>query len=166
VSRPHIHDSGVVEVTSGKVEFGIEPALLVAPALGSCVGVVLYDPVGRCGGIAHVMLPTTSDSAAKGHPGRFADRAIPMLVEGLEAHGSPRDRLTAKIAGGAAMFGHEGAGDTIGTRNAAEVRRQLAALGIPIRGSDTGGHHARTVELHLESGLVVVRSYAHGTINL
>jgi chemotaxis protein CheD len=60
------------------------------------------------------------------------------------------------------MFGGESGLGAIGQRNAAEVRAQLKRLGIPIRGEDTGGSHARTIELHLDTGILLVRSYVYG----
>jgi chemotaxis protein CheD len=80
----------------------------------------------------------------------------------LEAAGSPRRRLVAKIAGGAAMFGADTALASIGERNIAEVRQQLRRARIPIRGEDTGGRHARTIEQHLDTGILLVRSYVYG----
>jgi chemotaxis protein CheD len=152
----------VVEVGVGKLEFGQYPSILMTPALGSCVGLTLWDPMKQRGGMAHVMLPTQGDSAMKGDATRFATVAVPMLVDKLVRMGSPIKRLQAKLAGGSAMFRGDSNMASIGARNAAEVKEQLSRYGIRPVAEDTGGSHARTIELHLDTGLLVVRSYLYG----
>lgn len=160
-SNPNLREVGV-----GELAVAQHPEYLMTPALGSCVGVALYDLALRQGGLAHVMLPTPLESATAGKEWRFASHAIPEMVRRLAEKGSPRRRLQAKIAGGAAMF----RGDTVlagvGERNVAETKNQLRLLNIPLIAEDTGERHARTVELHLDSGLFVVRSYLYGIRNL
>lgn len=151
-----------IEIGVGELGVARAPDLLITMALGSCVGVALWDPFTLNGGLAHVMLPRVTDSVCNGPASRFAGNAIPMLVEALDEMGSPRRRLLAKIAGGSAMFKDELSGSDVGARNVAEVRTQLERLRVPIRGEDLGGRHARTVELHLDSGTLIVRSYVFG----
>jgi chemotaxis protein CheD len=146
----------------GEIAYARHPRILVTQALGSCVGLTLWDPMTRLGGMAHIMLPTAADSALQGHPERFASTAVPLLVERLNERGAPRRRLLAKLAGGAAMFGNDAGLETIGQRNTAEVKAQLGRLGVQVRGEDTGGAHARTIELHLGTGILLVRSYVYG----
>jgi chemotaxis protein CheD len=152
----------VVLVGVGEVAVAEHPRVLVTQALGSCVGLTLWDPIRHAGGMAHVMLPCAEDSVADGHPLRFADAAVPELVEMLVREGSARRRLVAKLAGGAAMFRGDSPIASIGQRNTDEVRRQLEMMGIPIRAEDTGASHARTIELHLDTGILLVRSYMYG----
>lgn len=153
-----------IDVGVGELAVARQPDILVTSALGSCVGVALWDPFTLSGGLAHVMLPKqyAQVSESENLEGRYAETAIPLLVELLGRQGSPRRRLLAKIAGGAAMFIGDASGSQVGERNVEAVREQLAALHIPIRGEDVGGRHARTVELHMDSGTLVVRSYAYG----
>jgi chemotaxis protein CheD len=158
-------DENTVLIVTGELAVGEHPQLLVTPALGSCVGVTLWDAFGRRGGMAHVMLPSPSDSRVQGSTDRFASVAVPRLAE-LVAKGPNTRRLVAKIAGGATMFGGEDGAASIGSRNVAEVKKQLALLRIPLVAEDTGGSHARTIELHLDTGLVVVRSYRYGIKDL
>lgn len=160
--EPPQRDPNVVDVSAGCCAVGQPPAVLVAPALGSCVGVALYDPVTRRGAMAHVMLPRPMDAEVGGLLERFAEYAVPRLVNALREEGSLQSRLVAKLAGGAAMFRADSVLATIGERNVAEVKRQLTLLRIPVLAEDTGGSHARTVELHLETGVLLVRSYLHG----
>lgn len=156
------NDDNVVIVGVGEVAVAADPVVLVTQALGSCVGVSLYDPVTRMGGLAHVMLPSHEDSSMDGHPLRFASEAIPALVYRLSQVGVPRRRLVAKLAGGAAMFKGDSPIASIGQRNADEVKRRLDSCGIAIAAEDTGAAHARTVELHLSTGILLVRSYLYG----
>jgi chemotaxis protein CheD len=152
----------VIEVGVGKLEFGQYPSILMTPALGSCVGVTLWDAMKQRGGMAHVMLPTQGDSAMRGDTTRFAAVAIPILVDRLVRMGSPTKRLQAKLAGGAAMFRGDSNMASIGQRNVAQVKVELERYGIKPSAEDTGGSHARTIELHLDTGLLVVRSYLYG----
>jgi chemotaxis protein CheD len=145
----------------GELATGQHPQVLVTQALGSCVGVTLWDPRTRVGGMAHVMLPASGHSTAPGRATRFADLAVPALVDLLTDLGSPKRRLIAKIAGGSAMFTGDSMG-SIGARNAAAVVDHLEQLGLLVQASDCGGSHARTIELHLETGVLVVRSYVYG----
>lgn len=154
--------SNIIEVGVGKLEFGQYPSILMTPALGSCVGLTLWDPTRQRGGMAHVMLPAKSDSAMKGDATRFATVAVPMLVDKLVRLGSPMKRLQAKLAGGSAMFHGDSSMASIGQRNVAEVKAQLERYGIRPVAEDTGGSHARTIELHLDTGLLIVRSYLYG----
>lgn len=154
-----------VVVMTGEVAAACAPTVLVTPALGSCVGVALWDPRSGRGGLAHVMLPAPADSRPGGRVDRFASIAVPHLA-GAVAEGMRGCRPVAKIAGGSAMFGADGSLARIGERNVAEVKRQLALLRIPVVAEDTGGTHARTMELHTETGLIVVRSHRYGTREL
>jgi chemotaxis protein CheD len=158
-------DENTILIATGELAVGEHPQILVTPALGSCVGITLWDAFARRGGMAHVMLPTPSDTRVEGLVDRFASIAIPKLVS-LVANGASGSRLVAKIAGGATMFGGDDSAASIGSRNVTEVKRQLALLRIPLVAEDTGGAHARTIELHLDTGLVVVRSYRYGIKDL
>lgn len=158
-------DENTVLVATGEIAVAEHPKVIVTPALGSCVGVTLWDAFARRGGMAHVMLPTPSETRLDGLVNRFASVAIPALAEEV-TQGSVIRRLVAKIAGGSVMFGSENGAPSIGSRNIIEVKRQLALLRIPLVAEDTGGAHARTMELHLDTGLVVVRSYRYGIKDL
>jgi chemotaxis protein CheD len=158
---PHMGE-GAVLVGVGELAIAEHPRVLVTQALGSCVGLTLWDPIRRAGGMAHIMLPTLADTAAQGLRYRFATSAVPALVDMLADSGSPKRRLVAKLAGGAAMFGVDAGSSSIGARNIAQTKLELQELGIPLRSEDTGGGHARTIELHLDTGILLVRSYVFG----
>lgn len=152
------------EIIVGVGEYAVaaHPAVLITQALGSCVGVCLWDPRLRIGGMAHVMLPSAPASGFSGRPHRFADLAIPAMVSRMAELGCKERGLIAKLAGGSAMFKGESGIDTIGGRNVAAVTAQLERYGIKSKASDTGGSHARTIELRLDTGTLLVRSYTFG----
>jgi chemotaxis protein CheD len=151
-----------VNVGVGELETAAYPSILTTQALGSCVGIALWDPTRQTGGMAHVMLPSSEDTRMEGRLQRFATHAVPELIAVLESEGSSRRRLVAKIAGGAAMFKGDSMLAGIGARNIEEVRRQLHLAGVRLRAEDTGGDYARTIELHLDTGILLVRSYQYG----
>jgi chemotaxis protein CheD len=96
-----------------------------------------------------VMLPQASGPEAHSQPHKFADLAVPALVELAVAHGAVRSRLEAALVGGAAMFKLGGSGQDIGARNEAAVQQHLGALRIPVRASATGGDRGRTIRVHV-----------------
>jgi chemotaxis protein CheD len=140
---------------------------LISMGLGSCVGVALVDRDYAVAGLAHVMLP--SANAAYSAPAKFADRAVPALLAGVERVGAQRDRLVAVLAGGAQMFGAnprvghaDAVGSDLGARNEAAVRAALADAGIPVRAAATGGGRGRTVRVQVGEARVTVKE-AGGT---
>ncbi len=154
-----------VYVRTGEFGLGVHPDVLVTLALGSCVGVALWDRFGRRGALAHVMLPSPAVQDPGGDLNRFASHAVPAMVAELAgARGAPG--IVAKVVGGAAMFSGDTLHASIGARNVDEVRRQLGLLSIPIVAEDTGGGSARTAALHLDSGALSVRGHSFGTREL
>jgi chemotaxis protein CheD len=141
------------------------PARLAAIALGSCVGIVLYDDTMRIGGLAHVLLPSQGMSRIKGEPGRFAQTAVPALIERLIARGARVPSIGARLIGGASMFTSLTPPGTIqmGERNVVAAREALHRNGIRLTGEAVGGDYGRTVDFDLESGRVTVSSYLRGT---
>ncbi|MCL4078475.1 chemotaxis protein CheD [Coriobacteriia bacterium Es71-Z0120] len=154
-------DPTVVVVSTGELALAEHPSVLLTPALGSCVGVAVWDAARRRGALAHVMLPSPANAPQDGNPDRFASVAVPKMIA-LLGEGLSLKRFVAKIAGGAAMFKGDTQMASIGDRNVEEVKRQLGLLKVPVIAEDTGGSHARTMEFHLDTGLVIVRSYLYG----
>ncbi|HVM32145.1 MAG TPA: chemotaxis protein CheD [bacterium] len=134
------------------------PDSLSAIGLGSCVGVTLYDPAAKNGGLAHIMLPSSALSTRGFIPGKFADTAIEALVGELRLLGSPPEALQAKLVGGANMFkalvSHS---VPIGLRNATAAREKLKALSIPLVGEDLGGESGRTIQFSLGDGRIKIK---------
>ena len=130
---------------------------LVAIGLGSCIGLAIVDrSVGLCG-LAHVVLPESQGDAAQ--PGKFADLAVPELIEQLLAAGARHARLEAAIVGGARMFALGGSLD-VGARNDAAVRAALTAACVNLCASDTGGSRGRT--LRVDVGTCTVTAQVAG----
>ncbi len=136
--------------------------IIVTYALGSCVGICLYDPVNKVAGLSHIMLPTAEGSAA--NQMKFADTAIPLLMKKMISSGAKSTYIKAKIAGGAQMF----AGDpnspvsNIGTRNVQAVKQALMKQRIQIVAEDTGKNYGRTVFFSAGNGIMKVKSALHG----
>ena len=151
----------VVGVAQWAVDTG--DVVLVTLGLGSCVAVVLYDPVPKAGALIHLLLPSPSMSRDRSNPGRFPETAIPLVLAELEAAGAVRERLTAWLVGGASMFGPAQAAVGMGERNVLAARQVLADAHLPVIGEDVLGRHGRSVYFHLEDGRIEVRSVAHGT---
>jgi chemotaxis protein CheD len=94
----------------------------------------------------------------EGAPGRFADTAVPALLDGVLGLGARKARLEAVLVGGANMFWLGGHGLEVGQRNEAAVREQLQRLRVPVAAADTGGVHGRTVRVSLASGTVTSKA--------
>lgn len=151
-----------VVVSVARLETGNSSTLLTAMALGSCVAAIVFDPVTRIGGMAHILLPDSkqSPSAMGSNPGKFADTAIPALIERMKIEGANSKRLVAKIVGGAKMFeGPEKKDeDSIGERNVKAAKSVLEKKKIKVVAKDIGGNRARTVEFEPASGRVKIYS--------
>ncbi len=132
---------------------------LASYGLGSCIGICLYDPVAKVGGMAHVVLPASNPSAPGPASNKYADIAVPTLLQQVLRRGASKSRLVVKIVGGARMIQALGFDDAIemGTRNLEMVKQALAAEGLTITAADTGGHQGRSVWLHLDPCRVMVR---------
>ncbi|NOS99856.1 MAG: chemotaxis protein CheD [Phycisphaerales bacterium] len=126
----------------------------VRTTLGSCIGIALCDRVAKVGALGHVMLP--SSQGCKGDKGKFADTAVDALVDDIVKNGAVRGRLTAKLAGGASMFGPT-LDNGLGERNVQAVREKLAAHAIRVAADHVGGQKGRKMMLDPGNGEVVVQ---------
>jgi chemotaxis protein CheD len=129
---------------------------LVTLGLGSCIGLALLDRRSGVAGLAHVVLP---DSGGNTEVNRFkfADHAVPELVDKVVALGARRPMLEAVLVGGASMFAAIGSSMEVGARNEAAVRAQLSKHRINVVAAATGGNRGRTVRVDPQSGVVLVR---------
>ena len=130
------------------------PDMITTLGLGSCIGIAVYDPVLKIGGLAHIMLPDSTQMRNNSNIAKFADTGIEELVKRVVMAGANKRRLVAKIAGGAKMFQVSGLSTVgnVGERNAQASRAKLKQLGIPLLAEDTGLNYGRTVELYPETG--------------
>jgi len=136
-----------IAVRMGELAVSSTPGeVLISLGLGSCIGLALVDQRRGIAGLAHVMLP---EAIAGGGPvGKFADLAVPALVEQTVALGTSRPMLKAVLVGGAQMFALGGSGALdIGVRNQEAVRQALAAERIPVLATAVGGSKGRTIRV-------------------
>lgn len=140
-----------------------DPEILRTVGLGSCVGVAIIDLNVRVAGLAHVMLPIAGKENVE-NPAKFADTAIPLLIEKMCQQGAVPTRMVAKITGGAQMFITLNQSDLIriGPRNVEAVKAALGRLRIPIRAEDTGGNSGRTIDFSSVDGLLTIRTVSQG----
>lgn len=132
-------------------------ARIATYSLGSCVGVTLYDPVARVGGLLHAMLPDSTISAERAaeRPNMFVDSGLPTMFHAVYALGAVRHRIVVKLIGGA-EFLDEKKIFNIGQRNVDAVIVMLARNGVKLEARATGGHESRTIHLHLATGQVTM----------
>ena len=157
-----------IVVRVAELKSGGENDTLVTVGLGSCVAIMLHDPEARVGGLAHVLLPSTALSRVNSNPAKFPQTAIPRLIELMVADGAKRQRITARLAGGASMFAALATPGTIqmGERNLVAARQVLNSHGVPLVGESVGGDFGRTVRLRVCDGRVEVSTVAHGIQHL
>ena len=132
--------------------------------LGSCVAIALYDRDTQVGALAHILLPTPTMSRDTANPAKFPETIVPHMLAEMQALGTRNTRVSAKIVGGASMFGQlvNGSGINVGERNVTATREALAAAGVPIIAEDTGLDYGRSVYFHLADGRLEVRSLKKG----
>lgn len=140
--------------------------VLVTIGLGSCIGLALLDVNRQIAGLAHVMLPEAPAGQRADQLGKFADTAVPMLVDGLVAKGARRVRLEAVLVGGAQMFSFGGGSLDVGARNAAAVRDALGTQRIPVRVAETGGTKGRTIRVWVGTGVVSAKEAGGSEVEL
>ncbi len=133
--------------------------VLVTYALGSCIGVMVWDPVRKAAGMIHYMLPLseTSPEKAKSRPAMFADAGIPLLFHGLYALGCDKKNLIVKVAGGGTLHDESGR-FAIGQRNYTVLRKMFWKTGVVIAAEDVGGSKSRTVRLAVATGRCTISS--------
>lgn len=133
--------------------------ILITYSLGSCLGVTIYDPVVKIGGIIHCMLPLSSVDKKKAEkaPAMFVDCGFPLLLETMFKMGVQKKNIILKAAGCAQMLDPQGR-FKIGERNFAMLRKILWKNGILINGQQIGGCVSRTVALDMETGITTIRS--------
>lgn len=136
------------------------PEVLTTLGLGSCVGIILYDPKSKVSGLAHVMLPDSTQIRNNSNVAKFADTAVDKLIGDMVRLGANKSRLVAKIAGGAQMFSFDSANEMmrIGERNAKATKAKLSALGIKLLAEDTGKNYGRTIEFYSETGDLLIKT--------
>ena len=135
--------------------------MLITYALGSCIGICLYDQKIKLGALIHIMLPLNMEPGRK-NTMKYADTGIRETLKMMESKGASRSRITAKIAGGAKMFEIKGGSlSNIGQRNIESVHNTLKREGVKLLQEDVGGTVARTLLFDVSTGLGCVRCYGN-----
>jgi len=150
----------VVGVADMKVSAAVGERLITY-ALGSCLGIVVYDPVANIAGMLHVMLPTGTIDAQKmqDKPAMFVDSGVPMLFKECYKLGAKKERMIIKVAGGAhAGVSEEADRFQIGKRNMIALRKLLWKNGVLVHANDTGGFQtSRTMWVDVATGDVTLK---------
>lgn len=157
-------DSQEIHVGIADVKVGKASAILSSLGIGSCVGITMYDSYSKIGGMAHIMLPDQNLVKNKTNRAKFANTAIPDMLEELIKLGAAKALIKAKIMGGSHMFKFVRASSIsdIGKRNVEEVKKVLSELKIRILKEDTGGDYGRSLFFYLDTGDVKIRTTKHG----
>ncbi len=152
--------SEVIKVGMADLKICVSPDSITTLGLGSCVGIAIRDPITKIGGLAHIMLPDSTQIRDNSNVPKFADTGIEELVRCIVNRGGSRGRLVAKIAGGAQMFAFQNKSDLVrvGERNVEATKKKLMELRIPILAEDTGSNYGRTVIFFPENGNFVIRA--------
>ena len=154
----------LIRVGMADYKVGSAPSTIISYGLGSCIGISLYDPQTKIGGLLHIMLPDSTQARPTENPAKFADTGLPLMLKDVLALGANRARLVAKIAGGAQMFAFQNATDImkVGARNAEAAKKILKEMNIKIIAEDTGGTYGRTVSIDLNDGVYKVKTIDKG----
>lgn len=157
-----------VKVGIADLNLVLDPGTIMTIGLGSCIGIALYDRILKVAGLSHIMLPDSTQFKNVTNPMKFADSAIPILIEKMQKQGCRKQNIVAKIAGGASMFNFSDKSiiSDIGKRNSEAVKRALKDIGIPIIAEDTGGDKGRTMILEASSGKVTLKIVGKGIVEL
>ena len=151
----------IIDVQIGHVAAASGKTVLKSSALGSCVAVAVWDNAGGVGAMAHIMLPSDPHKRKRGSVYKYADTAVPCLVDELIKKGAGRAKLTAKIAGGANMFKsiQVSKHTNIGLRNTEKVIEVLKEHGIRILASDTGETYGRKATFDPGTGRLTIEGF-------
>lgn len=162
--------SNVINVGMSKIEVAVNSdTFLVAPSLGSCIGLAIYDPTTKIAGMAHIVLPDSQKLTKENEMlGKYADTAVPQMLSKLIAMGANRNKLIIKMAGGAQMFTLQKGSNVlnIGFRNTIAVKAALSKENLDILKSDTGGNKGRTFKLDVKTGCFSVKLIGQNEVEL
>lgn len=140
---------------------------LVTYALGSCIGVAVYDPVVKVAGLLHFMLPESSLDAKKAGetPAMFADTGIPLLFKSCYKFGADKKRMVVKVAGGASIL-DDANFFRIGQKNITAMKKLFWKNNVLVNGEDTGSNYNRTMYVNVSNGKILVKTAHNGVREL
>lgn len=159
-------DAGRLTVGVADLQVSRDPtAHIITHALGSCIGVTIYDPVVKVAGMLHFMLPSGRDNEdkAKANPAMFGDTGVPLLFRQCYDLGAAKERLIVCAAGGAEVMNDCGK-FKIGARNRTILRQLFWKNNILLAADETGGTISRTLQIDLADGRVTIRNKGQETV--
>jgi len=141
------------------MKIGQEVDTIVTHALGSCLGLMVYDPVAKVGGLLHAMLPLSkiNPDKAKANPYMFVDTGVPTLFKALYEIGGQKTRMVIKAAGCGNPLGKNEM-FKIGERNYTVLKKLLWKNNILLESEDVGGALSRTVHFNIATGQTIISS--------
>ena len=156
--------SDIIRVGMADFKLCRSPQKISTLGLGSCLGVVLYDRTTKICGLAHVMMPASSQISQNANRMKFVDTCIPDMYEELLRVGAKKSGIIAKMAGGAKMFSYQSNKKflNIGQQNVEAVHEVLGELRIPILAEDVGSNYGRTIEFDTVTGGLSVKAVGIG----
>jgi chemotaxis protein CheD len=146
-------------IVVGDMKTGEIDDILVTYALGSCLGLMVYDPQEKIGGLLHAMLPLSkiNRDKAQANPYMFVDTGVPTLFKTLYEMGAKKSRLIVKAAGCGNPMGRNEM-FKIGERNYTVLKKLLWKNNILLKAEDIGGTKSRTVKFNISSGETIISS--------
>jgi len=146
-------------VQVGDMKVGVKGDEIVTHALGSCLGLMVYDPVAHVGGLLHAMLPLSkiNPQKAEANPYMFVDKGVPCLFKEVYNLGGQKERLIVKAAGCGSPIGKNEM-FKIGERNYTVLKKLLWKNNVLLKAEETGGTISRTVYLDITTGRTTIKS--------
>ena len=144
-------------VLVGDMKTGQNGDTLVTHALGSCLGLMVFDPAAKVGGLLHAMLPLSGINPEKAlaNPAMFVDTGVPLLFRTLYGQGAAKARLVVKAAGCGSPMGQNEV-FKIGERNYTVLKKLLWKNNILLESEDVGGTSSRTIHFDVSTGQVTL----------
>ena len=161
MSDPELDDAGRVVLGIGGLAVRRAGAgRLITHALGSCLGIAIFDPHHHVGGMLHAQLPLgqLNPERARDMPSLFVDLGIQLLFNSLRDLGGNPRTVRVTVAGGANVTGPVANQFDIANRNITVMRKIFWQQGILVAGEDTGGGLPRTMSLDLATGATLIES--------
>jgi len=151
--------ANLVRVGMADYKTAVSPKILTTLGLGSCVGISLYDAKRKIAGMAHIMLPDSTEFTKVDNPAKYADLGIELMIKDMINMGAVKRDITAKIAGGAQMFAFANNDMLrVGQTNVEATKRVLQRNSIPIIAEETGENFGRTIEFYVETGDLLIKA--------
>jgi chemotaxis protein CheD len=161
--------NNTINVSLGEIIISNNPNdILACYGLGSCIGVSIFDPIGRICALAHIVLPHSNNGITELSPAKYANTAIPYMLDQLVKRGTLKDRLIIKIAGGAKILNCIPTGSMldIGEKNVVAVLEAFSQQKLRITKQDVRGNIGRTLFLHVKDGKTVIKTAMNQIVEL